>query len=741
MQVGSSLVPILALSVLLSLPGSLAFAGGPGPISSPDGRRQVAAVELKAPIALDGALDEEIWQQATPANGFVQAEPHEGEPATEDTDVRILFDKEALYIGVHCRDGDPAGIVINDIRKDFTLGEQDTFQVIVDTFADRRNGFVFITNPAGAKADTQIANEGRDVNVNWDAVWQVGARIVADGWSVEIRIPFKTLRFPSGVDNVWGINFARTIRRKNETDYWSPVPRAYNIYRASLDGNLTGLPDVSQGLNLRIKPYVLGRATRESGTHSIDKDPDIGLDTKLGVTPSLTLDVTVNPDFAQAEADQQQVNLTQFSLFYPEKREFFLENAGIFYFGDIPRDSRVVTRFAPPEEELLLFFSRRIGLTDSGQQIPIIAGGRLTGQAAGFGVGVLSIQTDAQGAIPGDNYTVFRARHDLLKNSDIGAIFMSRQSSESGSDYNRVAGMDANFRFLGALSVNTFFAQSNTGGAGGDDTTAKGSVSWNADFLHAQYSLLSIGDDFRDDIGFVRRTGIRKHFVDLGIRPRPASLRKVGIRELHPHVRVNYYTDQSNVEVTQANHIAFTTFMENGAFAEFAVNPRFERITTPFQIRPDAAIPVGSYDWTEYELSVETNHSRMLSASAVLTGGGFWSGDQRSAKLALLFRPSYRLVVDAGLQRNDISLRVPPYDFTTNLVTARTGYSFSTTMFLDALLQWNTDLKQFNANLRFDLIHHPLSDLFVVYNEQQFTDRDTPAGRGIIIKYTRMLEF
>jgi hypothetical protein len=739
MQVRSSLIPILAL--LFSVPGSPAVAGGLGPITSPDGRRQIETIEATSAITLDGALDEEIWQRATPANGFVQAEPHEGEPATEDTDVRVLFDKHALYIGVLCRDSDPDGIVINDIRKDFLLGEQDTFQVILDTFADRRNGFVFITNPKGARADTQIANEGRDVNVNWDAVWEVGAKIVAGGWSIEIRIPFKTLRFSSGTDRIWGINFARTIRRKNETDYWSPVPRVYNIYRASLDGNLAGLPDVAQGRNLRVKPYLLGRATRATGTKAIDKDPDIGLDSKIGVTPSLTLDLTVNPDFAQAEADQQQVNLTQFSLFYPEKREFFLENAGTFYFGDIPRDSRTVTRFAPPEEELLLFFSRRIGLTDSGEQIPIIAGGRLTGQIGGFGVGALSIQTDSLGPIPGDNYTVLRGRHNILRNSDVGAIFLSRQSAESGADYNRVAGVDANFRFLSALSVNTFIAQSSTGGAGGDDVTAKGSIGWNADFLHAQYSLLSIGDDFRDDIGFVRRTGIRKHFVDLGIRPRPASLRKVGIRELHPHVRVNYYTDQSNVEVTHTNHIAFTTFMENGAFAEFAWNPRFERITKPFQIRPDAAIPVGSYDWNEYELTVETNHSRMLSLSAVLTGGGFWSGDQRSAQIALLFRPSYRLVVDAGLQRHDISLRVPAHDFTTDLVTLRTGYSFSTKMFLDALLQWNTDIHQFNANIRFNFIHHPLSDLFVVYNEQQFTDRDTPPGRGVIIKYTRMLEF
>src|SRR5258707_6126464 len=345
-------------------------------VQSADGRRAVGAVETQGAITLDGVLNEDVWRRAPAAADFVQAEPHEGQPATERTEVRIAFDREAIYLGVRCFDATPSALIINDIRKDFTPGEQDSFEILLDTFADRRNGFVFVVNPPGAKPDTQTANQGRDVNTSWDAVWSVATTRDGGGWSAEIRIPFKTLRFERGGDRIWGGNFSRRIRRKNEIDYWSPVPRVYNLYRAGLGGTLSGLPDASRGHNLRLKPWIAADSTRPLGGSSFSPDGHVGIDAKYGVTPSLTLDVTPKPDFAQAEADEQQVNLTQFSLFFPEKREFFLENSGTFYFGNIPRESRLGNaRFAPPEEEMLLFFSRRIGLTDSGQEIPIAAGG------------------------------------------------------------------------------------------------------------------------------------------------------------------------------------------------------------------------------------------------------------------------------------------------------------------------------------------------------------------------------
>ena len=709
-----------------------------------DGRRTVTAVETRGTIALDGALDEEAWRRAEPATDFVQAEPHEGQPASEPTDVRLVFDRDALFIGVDCRDEADARTIINDIRKDFPAGDQDTFEVILDTFGDRRNGFVFVTNAVGAKSDTQIANEGRDVNTSWDAVWTVAARRTEHGWSAELRIPFKTLRFERGAGHVWGINFSRRIRRKNEVDYWSAVPRVYNLYRASLAGSLTGLPDASQGRNLRLKPWVASDSTRSAGGASFNNSGQIGLDAKYGVTPSLTLDVTVKPDFAQAEADEQQVNLTQFSLYFPEKREFFLENSGMFYFGDIPRESRVGGfRFNVPEEEVLLFFSRRIGLTDTGEQIPIIAGGRLTGRAGAYGVGAMTIQTQGQGTRAGDNFTTLRARRDVLRNSDVGAIFLSRQSAGASSDRNQVAGLDANFRFMKALSINGFLTRSFTPGVTGGQMAGKGSVAWNDNFVHTQYSFLTVGDHFRDDLGFIKRTGIRKHFADFGVRQRPEWLRKSGIRESHPHTRYNIYTDQSGAKVSHTNHVAEAIFFERGGVLEVQWNPRFERIATPFKIRPDQSFAPGSYSWNEFAAELETDHSRVISGSTIVTMGGFWNGTQRTVKAGVIVRPTYHLTFDVAMQRNDIRLPLPMHDFVTNLVSSRVGFAFNTRTFLDTLLQYNTDLKQFSANVRFDLIHRPLSDLFVVYNEQQLTSPPSPVnpGRGLIVKYTHMLAF
>jgi hypothetical protein len=269
----------------------------------------------------------------------------------------------------------------------------------------------------------------------------------------------------------------------------------------------------------------------------------------------------------------------------------------------------------------------------------------------------------------------------------------------------------------------------------------KASVTWNANFLHTQYSFLSVGDHFQDDIGFIKRQGIRKHFVDFGVRPRPAGLRRFGLREFHPHARANVYTDQSNVKVSHTNHIAAAVFFERGGYLELQLNPRFERIVTPFKVRPDQSFAPGSYGWNEYALELEMDRSRKVSGSALLTVGGFWTGTQKTAKAGVVFRPSYHVSVDLALQRNDIDLPLPMRPFVTNLVTSRVGYAFNTRTFLDTLLQYNTDLKQFSANVRFDLIHRPLSDLFVVYNEQQFTERDITSGRGLIVKYTHMLAF
>jgi hypothetical protein len=710
-------------------------------VSSPDGRRRMTAVPVTGAITIDGVLNEDTWVKAVPATAFIQADPLEGQPASESTEVKIAYDADNLYVAVLCRDGDPSAIVVNEIRKDFAGRDQDTFDVLLDTFGDRRNGFVFSTNAAGAKSDTQIANEGRDVNTNWDAVWWVESRRTAEGWTAEFRIPFKTLRFEAGEGRSWGINFARRVRKKNEVSYWSPVSRAYSIFRASAAGDLTGLPALRRGRNLRIKPFLVGGALRGVGEPSYDPDFSGGVDVKAGITPSLTLDATINPDFAQAEADEQQVNLTQFSLFFPEKREFFLENSGIFYFGDIPRNQRQTTRFRPPEEDLLLFFSRRIGLSDSGVQEPLYGGVRLTGRAGAFGVGLMTMQSEANETRPGNNYTVLRVRRDIFRSSDLGAIVLSRQPSGDSRDFNRVAGIDANFRFFRSLSINGFAARSDSPGVTANQNSGKASIGWEDSTKRLQMSIMTIGEGFKDDLGFVRRSGVTRQFYDWASFWQPEWLRTRGIRQLQPHARMFRYTDPSGAVVSRTIHIANQTTWNNGSFMEYAFEPRVEAIARPFTIAPGVVIPPGRYEWVQHLLLFEGDHSRKLSGSIRGNLGEFWSGTQKTAQISLLYRPTYRAVFDLGLQVSAIDLQLPRQSFTTTLVNFRSGYSFSTNMFLDALVQYRSDVKQFSANLRFNLIHRPLSDFFIVYNEAQFTGTTQTAGRGLVVKYTQMFSF
>ncbi|MFM8532743.1 MAG: pseudouridine synthase [Acidimicrobiia bacterium] len=729
----------LALVLLLSLISLPAFAQTT--VSSPDGRKQLQAVPSPSPITLDGALDEEVWQRAIPATGFTQADPLEGQPTTETTEVRMAYDSDYLYIGAAMHDSNPAGIVINEIRKDFTGRDQDTFDVLLDTFSDRRNGFVFSTNAAGAKADTQMANEGRDVNTNWDAVWWVATQRSDQGWTAEFRIPFKTLRFEAGAGKSWGVNFARRVRRKSEISYWSPVSRAYTISRASAEGNLVGLPELRQGRNLRIKPFLAAGAVRAVGEDGFDRDFSAGVDVKVGLTPSLTFDATIKPDFAQAEADEQQVNLTQFSLFFPEKREFFLENAGIFYIGDIPRNKRASSRFSPPEEDVLLFFSRRIGLTDAGEQLPLYGGARVTGRAGAFGIGVMTMQSEEHQGKPGNNYTVARVRADILKSSDIGAIFLSRQPSGDSTDFNRVAGVDANFRFFKSLSINSFAARTETPGVTKNQDAGKIAIGWEDSLKRLGASIMKIGEGFKDDMGFVRRVGVTRQFYDMAFLPQPDSLRKRGIRQIQPHARAFIYNDPNGDLVSRTVHVANQTTWNNGTYMEYAFEPRVEAIKKPFVVSPGVAIPIGRYDWKQHILLYEGDHSRAFSGSIRYTFGGFWSGSQKNTQVSLLYRPTYRMVVDMGLQVTKIALDLPKAEFTTTLVNLRAGYSFSTNMFLDTLLQYRNDVKQFSANVRFNLIHRPLSDFFIVYNESQFTDATSTAGRGVVVKYTQMFAF
>jgi hypothetical protein len=702
--------------------------------------REVMAIRATSPIQLDGVLDEETWRRATPASGFTQSEPREGQPATESTEVFVAYDAQYLYIGAMMHDSDAGREVVNDIRKDFREDDQDDFEVILDTFRDRRNGYVFIVNPAGGRGDRQVSNEGREINSSWDAVWDVRTQRQAGGWSAEFRIPFRTLRFERGTDQVWGINFSRRIRRRNEVTFWAPVPRSFNLMRLSLAGDLAGLQPGQAGRDIRVKPYLISTTLRDVGTTRFGSTVDAGLDAKVAVTRGLTLDLTVRPDFAQVEADEQQVNLTQFAQFFPEKREAFLENSGIFYVGDAARLNRVFVP-ATPDDDNLLFFSRRIGIDGERRPLEIDAGARLTGVAGGFAIGLINMQVRGNEQTDDNNFTVVRLRRNVGGGSDVGVLYMQRQSTETADDVNRVAGFDANIRFFNRLDWNSYAVATRTRGLSGDQYAARTSLNFEGNFFHGKAGVMSLGEHFNNDLGFYRRIGVKKWFTDIGIRPRPEALRRRGIRELHPHIVWDLFTDQQNHMVQKRLHSGQTFFFENGGVLEFSYNPAFNQLSSPLKLNRDAdSLPVGPYGWNEFGILANTDQSKPLSLSSRWTFGGLYNGNQKTVSATVTWRPNYHLRLSTGVQRTDAALDLPRGDFVNAVYTVRANYSFTPAMFIDALSQYDPSSKQLNANVRFNLIHHPLSDLFIVYNDQRFLTADAPiAGRSISIKLTQML--
>jgi hypothetical protein len=713
---------------------------------SAEGRREVLATRVEA-IRVDGVLDEAAWRETEPARDFVQAEPLEGRLASEATEVRIAYDAQHLYVAAHLHDGDPRRLIVSEIRKDFKEEDQDDFELLLDTFGDRRNAYVFSTNVQGARHDRQVALEGREINQSWDAVWEVKTRVVPDGWTLEMRIPFRSLRFDRGSGRAWGINFSRHIRRKNEVAFWSPVPRAYNLNRVSLAGDLAGLETGNAGRDLRVKPYVAANTTRPVGSAAVPRprsarDASIGVDVKAAVTSGLTADLTVNPDFAQVEADEQVVNLTQFSEFYPEKRDFFLENSGIFYVGDAARNNRV-NPTPTPDEDNVLFFSRRIGLTTERVPVPIDGGARLTGKLGEtLRIGLLDVQERRTGARPAFNSSVVRVRQNLWGNgSDVGLLFMQRLATSGPAYANRVYGVDKNIRLFGRIDWNSYAIRTESPGVTRGDYAWRSTVNYEGNFLHVKGGVMQLGEGFRNDLGYYRRTDARKWLLDTGLRPRSTWLRQHGVREIHPHVTWDYQESLAGRMLSKRLHSGNSFFFNNGAVVELSYNPAFQRLTAPFTINAKASpIPAGGYGWSDRMLYVVSDQSRALSTSFRYIWGGLWTGRQRTLNGSATIRPSYRFRATVGVQRTAADL--PQGRFVSSVFTLRANYSFTTNMFVDALSQYDPSSRQFSSNVRFNLIHHPLSDLFVVYNDQRFLTADGPIpGRSLAVKFTQMMGF
>ena len=688
--------------------------------------RRVSAVRSSEPIVLDGNLDDPAWELAAAAEDFIQTEPRQGEPATERTEVRFLYDQDYLYIGVNCLDSaGAAGFVVNDVTRDFDSSNSDYFVVLLDTFDDNRNGFLFGTNPQGAKRDGQMGGDGAYPNFDWDGVWQVKVRTTDSGWQVEMAIPFQTLRFQEAPSQVWGLNFMRRIRRKNELVHWSPIPRPYFISRVSLAGELEGLENVSRGRNLYVKPYLSFPVLRRQDD-DVDFLPEAGLDVKYGLGGSLTLDLTVNTDFAQVEADVQQINLTRFSLFFPEKREFFLENSSIFEF------SRSLRGFASIRQDVIPFFSRRIGISE-GRLVPILGGGRLTGRAGPYTLGLLSMQADEFEEVPTTNVSVARVRRDIFKNSDVGGIFVNKHVQ--GGDSNQTFGADLNLNFLSKLDFSTFFLKTQTPGLHGQDEAADFGVRWNDQRLDIQGEFLSIGENFNAEVGFVPRTGIRKSRADLTWRLRPKERR---IREIRPQGDITYITDQDNRLESRLSQLGLAFEFQDSSFIFMALDSDFERLDEPFFIQPGQSIPPGDYNFSFWSLTLSSDRSRKFGGVARFFIGDFFDGEKTTYRFEFRVQPDYRFNAQVSWSHDDISL--PSGDFTTDLVAARLGYSFNTSTFLNALIQYDSTLREISSNIRFNFIYKPLSDLFLVYNERRSSTGEV-RERALIAKLTYNFQF
>ncbi|MBA2306309.1 MAG: carbohydrate binding family 9 domain-containing protein [Acidobacteria bacterium] len=731
-------------SVRVLLITALAVAGG-GRVDAQTSTREektLRALTTSAPIRVDGRLDEPDWLRAEVISDFVQQEPRVGEKITERTEVRVLLDAESIYFGIWCYDSDPSRIIAREFRRDQTrnTAPEDQFDIILDTFHDHRNAYHFGINPLGTQYDAVVTDEGQDVNVEWDERWWAETTRAEDGWRAEIRIPLRALRSRAGT-NTFGINFRRFIRRKNETAFWSGWNRDFNFLQVSQAGQLSGMEQARTGLKLRVKPYVLGGFTDPTpgGSPTYRALRDVGIETlKVSLTPGLTAELTVNTDFAQAEVDDAVVNLSRFPLFFPEKREFFLERAGIFEFGLGGR------RGGDTERNLQMFFSRRIGLTPDRRPVPILGGAKVTGRTGGFDVGVLNVQTDSYLApgstdaneVPGSNYTVFRGKRNVLARSNVGMFLSNRQSSNG--DYNRVVGADANFTVFRNTDIQGFIGRSMTPGRDGNDLVGRVKYNWLTDLYEVFVEHLYIGPEFQHDVGFVRRNNIERTDMTGVWEPRPG---RFNIRNFVFRGQLVYLTDTKQSLLTREQIFATTTRFQNDDVVRSSVTNTFDRVEAPFEIAPGIIVPAADYHFVDTWVEGEGGGKRPLLGKVRVGGGGFYGGQRRYVRFTPAWRPSRMLSFEPAYEINDVEL--PQGSFRSHVVNARMNLNLSNRWLTTTLVQYDNTARRSQYYARLNYIYRPGDDIFIVFNQSR---ERVPGLRGkpdrsLMLKMTYSLDF
>src|SRR6266513_215234 len=705
-----------ALALLIGLPFPRELVASQIPAPRAAASLTATARAVVTPPVIDGRLTDSAWLEATPVTGFVQRELHEGAPVTERTEVRIVTDGQALYVGAWLHDSDPAGIVAGEQVRDGDIAKSDYFGILLDTFHDRQNGFVFTTTPAGIEYDALVVNEGEGggiqlpgqaramagslggFNLNWDGTWTVATSVDSGGWYAEFRIPFTTLRHGAGERQTWGLNLVRSIRRKNEEAFWSFIPRQFSLMKVSRAGTLQGVQVPSRRV-LTVTPYALTGVERN---YTVDAEArrrgEIGGEVKYGVTPSLTLDLTYNTDFAQVEVDEQRTNLTRFPLFFPEKRPFFLENAGIFSAGT--------------PQAVDLFFTRRIGIDTLGQPVPILGGGRLTGRVGDLTVGALQIFTErSSGVQAAMAYSVLRLGRQLAARSRIGVIGVQRMGTAQTGDWNRVVGLDGRIGIRDAWTIDWWGAASATPGPDGDAAAYSARLGYETGSWSNLARIIQVGRDFDPQVGFLNRGGGYRFYYGLD----------------------GYWQEgRIHLDITEVS-------LANGAMIGPEVNIEHQGLQQPFAIASTVTLPVGSYDYTSLGFDFGTNPSAPLSLNLRADVGGFYNGTRRGGSVTLAARHASSLTTSLRVEYNDV--RLDQGNFVRSLTAARIAYFFTPRVLLQTLVQYSNQARAWIANVRLGGLGTAGTGLFVVFNEGQEADGffqwHRPQSRSLIVKYTR----
>ncbi len=683
-------------------------------------RHSVSAQRISENIKIDGNLDEAAWQGVEPIRQLFQIQPNQGAPMTQPSEARILYDAKNLYFGFIFFDSEMERLVANEMRRDSEgLRSNDYGFLLLDTYNDRRNAVFFRFNPLGGMEDTAVSNSGDTLNSNWDIVWECRARINADNWTTEIAIPFSQLRFEKSDRMTWGINFGREVARTQEIGAWNPAPKTYGPlgkYRTAYFGSLTGLEGISPSRNVELLPYVSPGGSRAAGEERAEAAFEAGLDLKYGITSNLTADLTLNTDFAQVEADAEQVNLTRFDLFFPEQRPFFLEGASIFDVG-VPRPGY---RRPPP---LLLFYSRRIGLAEE-RAVPIIAGGKITGKVGRYGVGAINVFTDEfrdkEVAEPRTNYSVVRLTRDVFTESSVGMIAINKQSADA---YNRTAALDFSYRPRTDLDIRGLWARTlDDGGSEQNDAFYLGG-DWRSNRFGVEGSYTDIGEKFNPEVGFVRRGGVRHVRGDAKYTPWP---RAFGIRQIDTGPEVEFVLNRDNELETRELVFDSGFDLESGDSVGFQVRHTTERLAEMFSIQ-DAVIPSGDYNFTWFQASIHSSSSRKVFGDLRVEFGEFYHGTRRGIGVDAIIKPNARLSIQPLLEFNRVSL--PSESFNASIFGGRVSYSFSTTLFTKLFAQWSGDRDAVSANFLINYIYRPGSDFYLVINQTYDTE-----GEGIDLR-------